>query len=142
MSTIDSYSFIAASTFGRDIVWRFFNTPDHKTTYYTRWGLLISTVLAVILALYFESVVDIWHDFGSVGTPALLIPLFTAYVGRRRMPARQTVISMICSGLLSLVWLLSEHLSSSGEYWFGLEPIFPGILLSLGFYVTYSKPVE
>lgn len=142
MSTIDSYSFIAASTFGRDIVWRFFNTPDHKTTYYTRWGLLISTALAVILALYFESVVDIWHDFGSVGTPALLIPLFTAYVGRRRMPAKQTVISMICSGLLSLVWLLSKHLSSSGDYWFGLEPIFPGILLSLGFYVTYSKPVE
>jgi len=134
MSTIDSYSFIAASTFGRDIVWRFFGVPDDKITYYTRWGLVISTIMAVVLALFFESVVDIWHDFGSVGTPALLVPLFTAYVGKRRMSPKCAVMSMVCSGLLSLIWLLPKYLSSSGNYWFGIEPIFPGLLLSIGFY--------
>jgi SSS family solute:Na+ symporter len=139
MSTIDSYSFIAASTFGRDIVWRFFKTPGDRTTHYTRWGLLISTVLAVALALFFRSVVDIWHHFGSVGTPALLIPLFTAHVGRRRMPARHAAISMACCGGLSLVWLLSKNLSPSGGYWLGLEPIFPGILLSIGFYAVFGR---
>ena len=82
---------------------------------------------------------DIWHDFGSVGTPILLVPLFTAFVGRWRMPPMHTVLSMILSGSLSLLWLLSKHFTTTGDYWLELEPIFPGILLSLGFYVAFRR---
>ncbi|MBU1319950.1 MAG: sodium:solute symporter family protein [candidate division Zixibacteria bacterium] len=142
MSTIDSYSFIAASTFGRDIVWRFFGVPDGRITYWTRWGLLLSTVLSVAAALFFDSIIDIWHHFGSVGTPALLVPLFTSYVGKRRMSPEWTAVSMICSGLLSLVWLLSKSLMVSGEYWFGLEPIFPGLVLSLLVFMFRARSIE
>lgn len=138
MSTIDSYSFVAASTFGRDIVWRFFNIADDRITYWTRWGLVISACLAVVAALFFESIIDIWHHFGSVGTPALLVPLFTSYVGKRRLSPRMTLISIISSGLLSLVWLLSGLLSDSGNYWLDLEPIFPGLLLSVLLWVRFS----
>jgi SSS family solute:Na+ symporter len=142
MSTIDSYSFLAASTFGRDIVWRFFRPQDDQVTLYTRWGLLVSTALAMIIALFFESVIVIWHHIGSIATPALLIPLFTAHVGTRRMPPRQTAISMICSGILSLVWLISGYISASGDYWLGIQPIFPGIILSVVFYLTCSKLIR
>jgi len=141
MSTIDSYSFIAASTFGRDIVWRFFGVSDKRITYWTRWGLLLSTVLSVLAALFFDSIIDIWHHFGSVGTPALLIPLFTSYVGKRRMSPGWTAASMIFSGLLSLIWLLSTYFSASGDYWLGLEPIFPGLALSLLIFMFRSRSI-
>jgi SSS family solute:Na+ symporter len=141
MSTIDSYSFLAASTFGRDIIWRMFKIPDKNITYYTRVGLVLSAVLALVAALHFESIVKIWHHFGSVGTPALLVPLFFAFNGNRRMSPRTALASVILSGGLSLVWLLSGYLGSSGDYWLGIQPIFPGLIVSIFFFLLGSKKV-
>nr|MBN2277612.1 sodium:solute symporter family protein [candidate division Zixibacteria bacterium] len=142
MSTVDSYSFLAASTFSRDIVWRIFRVPDEKMKYYTRIGLALSAVLAVTAALFFRSIVDIWHHFGSVGTPALLVPLFFAFNGRRRMPPKTAFISVIVSGGLSLAWLISGFWGAEGEYWLGIQPIFPGLAVSILFYLLGSKRVE
>ncbi len=139
MSTIDSYAFLAASTFSRDIVWRIFKIPENKITYYTRIGLILSAGMALIAALFFESVVDIWHDFGSVGTPALLVPLFFAFNGKRKMRPSAALWSIIISGSVSLAWLLSGKMSADGIYWLGLEPIFPGLLISVLFYVMGKK---
>jgi SSS family solute:Na+ symporter len=139
MSTLDSYSFVAASTFGRDIVWRLFRVPDDRITYWTRWGLILSAVLAIVASLLLRSVVDIWHHFGSVFTPALLLPLFTSYVGKRGLSPRMTLTSILVSGGVSLVWLLSGLLSETGAYWLGIEPIFPGLAVSVGLYLYSSE---
>jgi len=142
MSTIDSYSFLAASTFGRDIIWRLFRVGEEEITWYTRLGLVFSATLAMIAALYFESVIDIWHHFGSIGTPALLIPLFFAFHGRRRMTSKAALASILISAGLSLAWLLSGYLSPSGTYWLRLEPVFPGLIVSILFFLAGSKRVE
>lgn len=139
MSTIDSYAFLAASTFSRDIVWRMFKVPDDKITYFTRIGLVLSAGIALVAALFFESVVDIWHDFGSVGTPALLVPLFFAFNGKRKMMPLASFWSIIIAGSVSFVWLLSGKLNADGAYWYGLEPIFPGLLISILFYIFGRK---
>ncbi len=142
MSTVDSYSFLAASTFSRDIIWRIFGVADNKITFYTRIGLFISALLALVAALHFKSVVDIWHDFGSVGTPALLVPLFFAFNGKRRMAATAALLSVILSGGLSLAWLLSGYFSADASYWLGIEPIFPGLLVSILFHLFGSKRID
>jgi len=142
MSTVDSYSFLAASTFSRDIIWRVFRVPEKDITYYTRVGLLLSALLALAAALYFESIVDIWHHFGSVGTPALLIPLFFAFNGKRRMPPRIALLSVLLAGGVSLVWLLNKYIGPTGDYWLGIQPIFPGLVVSILFFLFGSKKVE
>jgi len=139
MSTIDSYSFLAASTFSRDIWMRLVKTAENKITYITRIGLLVTTVLAVVLALFFESVVDIWHMFGSVGTPALLIPVFTSFVGTRRLPPRYAFGSILSAGAVALVWYLSQYFSADGAYWLNLEPIFPGLAVSVATFLLFSR---
>ena len=139
MSTIDSYSFLAASTFSRDIVWRMFKIAENRITYFTRIGLILSAGIALIAALFFESVVDIWHDFGSVGTPALLVPLFFAFNGKRKMPPSVALWSIIIAGSISFVWLMSGKFSADGTYWLGLEPIFPGLAISILFYLFSGK---
>jgi len=139
MSTIDSYSFLAASTFSRDIIWRIFKVSENRIAYYTLIGLVLSAGIALTAALFFESVVDIWHDFGSVGTPALLVPLFFAFNGRRKMRSLTAFWSIITAGLVSFVWLMSGKLSADGVYWLGLEPIFPGLFISILFYIFGSK---
>jgi len=139
MSTIDSYAFVAASTYGRDIVWRMFGVPENRITLHTRIGLLLTGVLAVAIALFLGSVIDIWHHFGSVGTPALLVPLLSAHIGKRRMSPSVTFVSMLLSGGISLIWLLSSYISADSSYWLGIQPIFPGLAVSVLFYLLCAK---
>ncbi len=131
MSTIDSYSFLAASTFGNDIMQRAFKAGPKEVTMWTRFGLVISALLAVILAIFFRSVVDIWYVFGSIGTPALLVPVFLAFVWKRRLPPAYAMVSISTSGLVSGVWFLSQYWTADGSYWLSLPPIFPGLIYSL-----------
>ncbi len=142
MSTVDSYSFIAASTFGNDIAGRLLKLNDRDIVSFTRLGLVISALLAVMVALFFRSVVDIWHAFGSVGTPALLIPVFFGFVGKRRLPPRWALTSMILSGGLSAVWLAAGYMRGDSAYWFGVQPIFPGLLVSVVIFALAARPVH
>jgi SSS family solute:Na+ symporter len=139
MSTVDSYAFLAASTFGNDVLRRLGLIGEDKITMFTRIGLIVTMVLAIGMALFFRSVVEIWKTFGSIGTPALLIPVFTAFVGRRRLPPRWALISILFSGGISLLWWVSQYLTLSGESWLGVQPIFPGLLVSLVIFLFKSR---
>jgi SSS family solute:Na+ symporter len=139
MSTVDSYAFIAASTFGNDILRRLGLIGEDKVTRFTQLGLVITMALAIILALFFRSVVEIWYVFGSVGTPALLVPVFTAFVGKRRLPPNWALTSVILSGGVALVWWTSQYLSPATEFWLNLQPIFPGLAVSLVIFGLKSR---
>lgn len=142
MSTVDSYSFLAASTFGNDIMQRGFGISEREVTVYTRFGLIISVLLAVVFAIFFRSAVDIWHAFGSIGTPALLVPVFFAFVGRRRLPPNMALMSILLCGGMSLLWYLSKYVTADGAYWWGLEPIFPGLGLSLVIFAVTARRLD
>ena len=139
MSTVDSYSFVAASTFSRDIVMQIFQIDEKETTKYTRIGLLVTAILAIVPLFYFESVIEIWKFFGSVGTPALLVPVFFSFVGKKRLPARMAFISIVVSASISLVWYLSPYVTADSSYWFSIQPIFPGLLFSIFIYLLFAK---
>ncbi|MBN1211194.1 MAG: sodium:solute symporter family protein [candidate division Zixibacteria bacterium] len=139
MSTVDSYAFLAASTFGNDIMQRMFHIGEDAVTRWTRVGLVLSVLLAVGFAVFFRSAVDIWYAFGSIGTPALLVPVFFSFVGNRRLPPRAATLSIVICGLLSLVWYISSYLNPEGAFWFGLEPVFPGLALSILIFLLFSR---
>ena len=139
MSTVDSYSFLAASTFGNDILRRFGLISEHQITKYTRIGLILSSVLAVALALLFRSVVEIWYAFFSISTPALLVPVFFSFVGRWRLVPPYALLTIILSGAVSFIWYLSANWTSSGDYWLGLAPIFPGLIVSVVIFLLAPK---
>jgi SSS family solute:Na+ symporter len=130
-STVDSYFFISASTFGNDIVGRIKRLNEIELVRFTRIGLILSAIVAVAFVFIFRSVVDIWYAFGSIATPALIAPVFFSLVGKRRPPARIVFWTIIVSGSISLVWYLSQYWNG-GDFWFGLAPIFPGLAVSLG----------
>ena len=137
MSTVDSYSFLAASTFGNDIMGRLFKLGDKSIVFYTRLGLVLSSALAVVLALFFRSVVDIWHVFGSIGTPALLVPVFSSFVGSRRLPAQYALLSIALSGGLSLAWYVYGYVREN-KLVMDLA-IFPGLACSLVLYLLFAE---
>ncbi len=136
MSTIDSYSFLAAVTLGRDL-WRrrtrlagaLLGEEDAANLRPVRWALLLTAALAIALALWSQSVVELWKVLGSVGTPVLLLPLLLAHLGQRadRGAARRRVaLGMVGAGLVSGVWLVLGR----GQAFLGVEAIFPGLVVS------------
>jgi len=140
MSTVDSYGFIAAGTFGRDLVWRLRREQDEdRLPGYTRIGLAVSALFAAALALANPSVIGLWHDIGSVTTPAMLLPVGTALLGRGRVGSRWTAVAMVAAFVVSLAWVLVEAFppaGSPGGYPFSIEPIYTGLATSLVIYAA------
>jgi SSS family solute:Na+ symporter len=135
MSTVDSYSFICAVTLGRDVIGRLRGQAaegfdEQKNLVLIRWSLLATAALAVGMALVSGSVVELWKTLGSIGTPVLLLPLMLAH-GKRQVPSSAVLVSMVAAGGVSLVWLAAGWATGSAP-WLGVEPIFPGLVVSVG----------
>jgi SSS family solute:Na+ symporter len=140
MSTVDSYGFIAATTIGRDFVWRLRReVSEERVPDYSRAGLWIATAFACALALLQQSVIELWRNIGSVITPALLLPAGTAVLGRGRIGARWTLTAMILAFAVSLFWVLAGTVALPGRpaaYPWSLQPIYAGLATSLAVYVA------
>jgi len=135
ISTVDDYAFLGALALGRDVIRRLqarragvamMGDDDRGAIPLVRGCLLLTAAYAVALALWAESVIQIWHHLGSVGTPVLLLPLGLAHTGLR-IPQCAALWSMGLSGATSLAWLAAGR----GEAFLGIEAIFPGLAMSL-----------
>lgn len=130
MSTVDGYTFIGGVNFGRDILWRWRRERDEsRVNRNVQIGFVITAVVSVALALFFRSAVDLWHDVGSVGVSALLVPLVTSYRASWRTRPGYAVAAMACGASVSLAWLIAGK-AGGGSYPLGLEPIYPGLVSS------------
>lgn len=131
MSTVDSFTFISALTLGRDLFWRISSNPDteNQINTYTRIGLVITGVISIIIALYFESVVYIWYEVGSIVIPVLFLPLLMSLYGKWRVSANIAFISMICTTMVTISWFVVDQLTGSPP--FGVETIYAGLLTSI-----------
>lgn len=140
MSTIDSYGFIAAGTVGRDLLWRLRGeVGEQRLPRYTRIGLWVSAIFATMLALARPSVIGLWHDIGSITTPALLMPVGTALLGRGRVGSRWTAVAMVLAFGVSLAFVLIKAFPPAGQpaaYPLAIEPIYAGLAVSLVVYAS------
>ena len=136
MSTVDSFSFISAFTIGKDLsslLWP--NLKDKEILKYTRWGLFITALLSILLAMVFEYAVDIWYMVGSFVVPALLIPLIAILY---KIKLNNVVFMMIIPVIVAAYWYIHGvfHPLSDGtpRYILGLDPMYPGVMVSLILY--------
>jgi SSS family solute:Na+ symporter len=133
MSSLNTLAFVSATTLGRDIVLRWRRRHnDGQAAQYTRMGLVVTATLSVVLALLIPSVIKLWYTIGTVMIPGLLVPLVTSYFDRWRVEARYAFFSMLFGWLTSFGWLVSGwSVELGGNYPFGIEPMYPGLLISI-----------
>lgn len=129
LSTVDSYGFLAAQTLGRDLVARARGTHLRWSVRRIQWGLLASAALAIGIALWKESVVKIWYDLGSIGTPMLLLPLMASFGKRIRFRDPWVSLSMVFSGIAAAIWTFSGTYNTG--YLLGIQPIFVGLFVGI-----------
>jgi SSS family solute:Na+ symporter len=126
MSTIDSYAFIGSITLGRDLIARWRGDRLDEALTLIRWSLLATAIVAVTLALVSGSVVELWKNLGTIGTPMLLLPLILAHT-RIPVTGGRVLAAMLLAGGVAALWLALGR----GGPWLGVEAIFPGLAVSV-----------
>lgn len=142
MSTIDSFIFISAFSFGKDLPQVLgYKISENKLINLVRVGLMISGATAILIALKFTFVIDIWYTMGTFAVPVLLIPIIAAMY---RINIRKPIIVMLIPLAISLSWYaygVFHSIDGWPVYPISLEPIYPGLLCSatLFFWFKDSK---
>ena len=128
MSTIDSNGLISAITFGRDILLRIQQKEEQRDEKeYIRKGLVVMAFIAVLLALSIPSVIQLWYVIGSIIVPGILLPFLMTFT-QIRLDDSKIIPIMILPVIVAIFWFLYGHFS--GHYPMGIEPFYPGLIIS------------
>lgn len=141
LSALVGYSLVSGASFGREIVCRM--NPARNATLWTRVGIAVSTVVAIVLALSINSVVALWYSWGGCVIGAILVPVTLSYgIGQWRIKPSLAGFSMAAAFLASFAWLVIS-ISQNNLYQvitlnfgytqveFGLGTLLPSLLVSL-----------
>ena len=86
ISTLNSFLFLSGTTIGRDFFFRLSkHSSEKKLKEYTVYGLIISGVIAALLAWAIPSVIEIWYTVGSICIPGMIMPVISAYYSKLRV---------------------------------------------------------
>jgi SSS family transporter len=142
MSTADTYLLSASTNVVRDLYQRFINPKASSGQIKTlsRLVFLGLGIVALVLALYFRSVLELAIFAYTLYGGSMAVPLLAA-IFWRRANATGGIASVACGFGMAIVWefILSEP--------FGLDPILPTITASLiamvvGSLLTAPPPPE
>jgi SSS family solute:Na+ symporter len=122
MSSLNSYGFLSAITIGNDIIKQI--KPSIKNP--TKLGLIISSVLSIIIAIYIPSVIDIFYKTASLTIPSIFFPLILSYNGKIKIKQNMIIYYMLICFLTSLIGLYFQDSQNSF-----FQPMQFGLLVSL-----------
>ncbi len=133
MSTLNTLTFVSATSLGRDIVWRVHGAhAGESEEQYTRWAMPITALFSILLCVAVPSVIRQWYVIGTVVVPGLLLPVLASYFERWKIAPRYAFTAMLLGWFTSTSWLLTGWAQAgAGGYPFGIEPMFPGLLVSM-----------
>jgi len=132
ISTLNSYVFISAQTFGHDIL-RNLLKKNYNEILLVRIGLLITIFISTFLAILIPSVIELWYTLGSIFIPGLLFPVVGSYYEKFRLNTKLTLFQTIVVTLTSLsIYILREM----NFVRIDLEPMIAGILVGCAFQLS------
>jgi solute:Na+ symporter, SSS family len=130
MSTLNSFIFLSATTFGRDFIFKFRNEKNEKNIpLYTRIGLVFSAITAIIFAYYVPSVISLWYIIGSICIPGIVLLVVGAYYDKWRVSGSFALVELIGSVIVSIVWFLLRN-NFEGTILSDVEPMIAGLLFA------------
>ena len=128
-STLNSLTFIGATTYSRDFVYRL---SENKTKIdlekHTKIGLGITSAIALLIAIEVKSVIQIWYLLGSILIPGLIFPVIGAYYPKFKPIKNIAVIEILAGMIFSLAWFIATSL---GKTAIQMEPMIIGLYVSL-----------
>lgn len=134
LSTLNSQLFVSATSIGRDFFWRITGEKEDSEISWIRIGMVISSLGCIWLSFRVPSVVKLWYSIGTVMVPGLLIAMVSTFFPKMQV-SRNWIFATMVTGfsvsLYCLLWGWRNTMGTSDEFPFGIEPMFPGLLLSI-----------
>lgn len=134
LSTLNSFLFISAGTFSKDILMKLLPKHSLSIKQAVSAGMIVSAALALILAYFFPSVVQLWYLIGSICIPGMLLPVIASYYRGISIPGNYTAAEMIIGISVSILWYMMRSLMPQDSIWAVVEPMIAGLSVSLIFH--------
>ena len=136
ISTLNSFMFLSATTFGRDFAQKFSRkTDDSQLNQYTRIGLLVAALISVLLAYFFQSVVEIWYTIGSICIPGVIILVISAYYPKLKVSHTIATAELVTATLGSIIWFVIRSSIGESHPLYVIEPMIAGMLTAVVIHV-------
>jgi len=132
ISTQVSFLFLSGTTIGRDFVYRISkDDTESNLKVYTIIGLIISGIIAILLAYFIPSVIEMWYTIGSLFIPGIILPVVSAYYPKLRVSKKIILAEMIAAFISSIAWYLLRSEFSNIVVLNDVEPMLIGLVLSI-----------
>jgi len=137
ISTSNSFLFLSGTTVARDFIFRLDKKQDESLLKkYTFIGLIISGIIALVLAYLIPSVIDIWYLLGSICVPGIILPIISAYYSKIFIKGKLIFIEMIFSVSISMLWYFVRGNFKDVFLLKDVEPLIAGLFVSLVFHFS------
>ncbi|MDD3803542.1 MAG: sodium:solute symporter family protein [bacterium] len=130
LSTLNSFIFISGTTFSLDFAKKL-NLKNYSEKRFTKIGMIISSLLAVLLAYLFPSVINLWYIIGSVAIPGLIFAVIGAYFDKFRVNESLIILEMVLGTSASIVWIFIKKTIPYENLLSNIEPMIVGLFVSL-----------
>lgn len=137
LSTLNSFLFLSATTFGRDFVFKLKrDVDDINLIKYTRIGIVVSALISILLAYQFSSVVEIWYTIGSVIIPGVVLLIISAYTKWFRVTNKYALIESLLAISSSLLWLFIRPYFIENVILSEIEPMIVGMFVAVAVHLV------
>ncbi|MDZ7623108.1 MAG: hypothetical protein U5J96_01490 [Ignavibacteriaceae bacterium] len=127
LSTQISFLFLSGTTIGRDFVYRLSkDDTESNLKVYTIIGLIISGIIAILLAYFIPSVIEIWYTIGSLFIPGIILPVVSAYYLKLRVSSKIILFEMVTAFVTSTVWYFLRSEFYKRRFISEVEPMLVG----------------
>lgn len=140
VSALAGYTLVSGATVGRELAARLTGERDEaKITAWSRGGLFVGVLIAIVVAQQVHSVVDIWYGYSGAIVGSLLLPVCIAYLGKpsRRLQPWAVSLAMSVAFLVAAAWMIEAtrtHNPSMNVSWLGqtfsLGTLIPAVAVS------------
>lgn len=131
LSTQISFLFLSGTTIGRDFVYRLSNDDtESNIKVYTIIGLIISGMIAILLAYSIPSVIEIWYTIGSLFIPGIILPVISAYYPKLKVFSKIITIEMTVAFLSATIWYFVRDNFSEVIILNEIEPMLVGLFFA------------
>ncbi|MCB9250631.1 MAG: hypothetical protein H6613_19900 [Ignavibacteriales bacterium] len=134
LSTLNSFVFLSATTFSRDFIFRLNinanNTKPKSLIKFTQIGIMVTLILSIVIAYYFQSVVELWYTIGSICIPGLILIVVSSYYSKLQINSNWAIIEILSGVSASLGWLFIRGYFHDTNLLNQLEPMIIGLLVA------------
>jgi len=129
-STLNSFIFLSATTFGKDFASKYFS-KELSSINYTQVGLVAAGIFAFILALVIPSVIQLWYTIGSLLIPSLIFLIVGSYYEKFQIGKEFAMLEMFAAVLIGLTWMILRDNNLLTSSFSEIEPMIVGLLTAL-----------